>query len=106
MIIDLADTNITLDIIENNVTVENVNPETNLTLDLNSFYVSSGSQAYVHNQTQASNQWIINHNFGYMPITQVFNSGSQEIFGNIINTSVNQCVVQFNMPITGFARLI
>ena len=106
MIIDLADTNITLDIIENNVTVENVNPETNLTLDLNSFYVSSGSQAYVHDQSQASHQWIINHNLGYMPITQVFNSGSQEIFGNIINTSVNQCVVQFNMPITGFARLI
>lgn len=106
MIIDLADANITLDIIENNVTVENVNPETNLTLDLNSFYSPSGSQAYVHDQSQASNQWIINHNLGYMPITQVFNSGSQEIFGNIINTSVNQCVVQFNMPITGFARLI
>jgi hypothetical protein len=76
-----------------------------LTLDLNSAPSASVPQ-YRHNQTVASSIWTINHNLGYNPVVQAYNSGSQEIVGDIIHISTNQVVINFDIVVTGFARLI
>ena len=67
---------------------------------------SGGTSSYEHFQLIASNQWIINHNLGYKPLVQVFNSGSSHIDVEAIHTSDNQVIIYLNTPITGFARLV
>lgn len=60
---------------------------------------------YFHDQPTASTTWTINHNLGFFPQTQTFNAGGLEIFGEILNTNINQTVVTFILPISGYARL-
>lgn len=61
--------------------------------------------SYTHTQVTPATVWTINHNLGFIPSTELFNSGSQEIDGDVANTSVNQTVVTFQSAISGFARL-
>lgn len=76
-----------------------------LTLDINSTLAVEVKQLrYV--QSTPSSTWTINHNFGFEPQVQVFNSGSQLVNANITHLSVNQTVVQFTVPTSGFARLM
>ena len=56
-------------------------------------------------QSSPSNTWIINHNLGFRPSVALFTIGGMEILGEIVHTSVNQTVVNFNGAIAGFARL-
>lgn len=62
--------------------------------------------AYVHQQPSASATWTINHNLGYRPSVELLNTGSQEIEGDVVHTSVNQTVVTFTSAVAGQARLI
>lgn len=96
---------ITVEIIEQDISLEVQSPEINLTLDLNSFQASS-VPSYTFTTLNPLSTWTINHNLGYKPIVQLFNSGSQMIFGSVSHTSVNQVVVSFTLPTSGFARLI
>lgn len=75
-----------------------------LTLDLNSV-LSTPVTYFIYNQVAPLATWTINHNLGQYPITQVFNSGSQLVTANVVNTSLNQTVVYFDSPISGFAKL-
>lgn len=61
--------------------------------------------AYVHTQSVALGTWIINHNLGYRPSVEVFNSASQEVDADVQNPTINQTLILFTMPISGFARL-
>lgn len=61
---------------------------------------------YLHTQSTPSSNWIINHNLGYNPIVQVFNSGSMEIDCAIVHISNNQVQIPLVTAITGFARLM
>ena len=65
-----------------------------------------GGAAYVHSQTSSSATWTINHNLGYVPSIELFDSGSQEIEATVTHPSVNQAVILLTIPSTGFARLI
>ena len=76
-----------------------------LTLDLNSYHASA-VPAYTHEQNTASKTWTINHNLGYKPVIQLFDSGSMMVMGTVVNVSNNQTIVTFSKPIIGFARLI
>lgn len=67
---------------------------------------TSGITFYEHTQAIAASTWLINHNLGYRPNVQTFDSGSVEIEGNIVNSSVNQTIIYFNIPVSGFARLV
>lgn len=60
---------------------------------------------YVFTQSAAASQWTINHNLGFKPSVELFNSGSQEIDGDVVHTSTNQTVVYFTASLAGFARL-
>lgn len=66
----------------------------------------ANAAAYVHQQLAASASWTINHNLGYKPSVELLNTGSQEIEGDVVHTSVNQTVVTFSGAVAGQARLI
>lgn len=51
-------------------------------------------------------EWLINHNFGYKPIVELFTTGGMEMQAAVIHTSFNQVLVQFNSPTAGSARLV
>lgn len=76
-----------------------------LTLDLNSFQASA-VPSYTYTTLTPLDTWNINHNLGYKPVVQLFNSGSQMIMGTVTQISFNQTIVTFNQPVSGFARLI
>lgn len=61
--------------------------------------------AYVFTQSTASATWTINHNLGYVPSVEVFDSGSQEIEADVSHSSVNTTTILFTVPVAGFARL-
>lgn len=63
------------------------------------------SKTLNYQQTTPSTSWVINHNLGYKPSVEVFNTGSQAIDADIVHTSLNQTVVSFTVAIAGFARL-
>lgn len=62
--------------------------------------------AYVFTQSAPSSTWTINHNLGYVPSVEVFDSGSQEVDADVTHPTVNQTVILFTVPLSGFARLI
>jgi hypothetical protein len=98
------------DIVIVDITGVSISVDTNfnapsLTLDLNSTLAVEVRQLR-YTQSTPSSTWTINHNFGFEPQVQIFNSGSQLVNANITHLSVNQTVVQFTVPTSGFARLM
>jgi hypothetical protein len=67
---------------------------------------TGGLAAYTHTQSTPATTWTINHNLGYRPSVELFNSGMQEIDAEIAHPSVNQTVVTLNPATAGLARLI
>lgn len=66
---------------------------------------ASGYSAFIHTQSVAATTWTINHNLGFKPSVELFDSSSQEIDASIVHTSNNQIIVTLTVAITGFARL-
>jgi hypothetical protein len=62
--------------------------------------------AYVYTQSAAASTWTINHNLGYVPSVEVFDSGSQEVDADVSHPNLNQTIIVFSVPLSGFARLI
>lgn len=65
----------------------------------------NSSRRYHFDQVTPQATWTINHNLGYKPSIDLFNSGSQEIDGTVTHTSENQTIVSFTTPVAGFANL-
>lgn len=62
--------------------------------------------AYTHDQPSPDFTWTINHNLGYRPSVELFDSGSQEFDAEVSHPTVNQAVVTLTIATSGFARLI
>lgn len=60
---------------------------------------------YAFTQSTSSATWTINHNLGYKPSVDIYDSGSQQIQAEISHPSVNQTVILLTTPTAGFARL-
>lgn len=60
---------------------------------------------FTYVQSVAAATWTINHNLGFKPTVELFDSGSQVVDAHIAHTSNQQTIVQFTAPIAGFARL-
>jgi hypothetical protein len=56
-------------------------------------------------QTSSSTTWTINHNLGFKPSVDVYDSGSQQIQAEVSHPSLNQTVILLTAPTAGFARL-
>lgn len=76
-----------------------------LKFDGNKWVDASEYAGFVYTQAAASATWTINHNLGFKPSVELFDSGSQEIDASIVHTSNNQVVVTLTKAIAGFARL-
>ena len=56
-------------------------------------------------QPTASTTWTINHNLGYKPGVDIYDSGSQQITAEVSHPSLNQTVILLTVASAGFARL-
>lgn len=89
------------------ITVEGVSP---ITVEVNKEGIQgpAGADAstfvYLHTQSSASATWTINHNLGFRPGIELFNSAGSVFIGEILHTSINQAIVYLNTSISGSAR--
>lgn len=60
---------------------------------------------YDFTQASSSSTWTINHNLGYKPSVDVYDSGSQQIQADVSHPSANQTVILLTASTAGFARL-
>jgi hypothetical protein len=63
------------------------------------------SAFFIYNQATAASEWTINHNLGFKPSVQAFDTGSQQIEGLVTHLSINTTAIVFVVPVAGFARL-
>jgi hypothetical protein len=61
--------------------------------------------AYEFIQGSAATTWTINHNLGYKPIVDVYDTGSQQIEAAVTHPTINQTLIVLTAPAAGFARL-
>lgn len=67
--------------------------------------VGPASAFFIYNQATAASEWTINHNLGFKPSVQAFDTGSQQIEGLVTHLSINTTAIVFVVPVAGFARL-
>lgn len=60
---------------------------------------------YHHNQTTASDTWVIIHNLNKYPSVNVINSAGDEVVGDIIYNDINQVTIKFKGSFKGSATL-
>ena len=60
---------------------------------------------YVHNQSTASNLWIITHNLGYFPNIDITDSAGTSVIGDYQHVDVNTITATFTFPFAGKAYL-
>lgn len=65
----------------------------------------AGDQSFLFTQSTPSTTWTINHNLGYKPSVELFDTGSQEIDAEVVHTNSNQVIAYFNPATAGTARL-
>lgn len=63
------------------------------------------SPSFTFTQSTPAATWTITHNLGFVPSVELFNTGSQEIDGDVVHTSYDVTMVYFTQSIAGFARL-
>lgn len=63
------------------------------------------NRSYVHEQTEASAEWVIEHNLGRYPAVTVLDSDGSEVHGDVRHDSENKVTVKFTVPFGGTATL-
>ena len=56
---------------------------------------------YEFEQTQASNQWVIDHNLGKHPSVMVVDSQGNQVFADVVYNSNNQLTINFYYEVSG-----
>lgn len=83
----------------NGVTLEGNKTTEDLLIDID------GDKNYTHNQTTASDTWVIVHGLNKYPSVNVINSAGDEVVGDIIYNDTNQITIKFNGSFKGSATL-
>lgn len=65
-----------------------------------------GLTAFVYTQSTPATVWVINHNLGYKPLVEVFDSTDTLFDANVMHASVNQTIITLNVAASGWARLV
>lgn len=78
-----------------------------LQINLAAVVVSGGSGVQVsqYNFLSPLSQWVINHNRNRNVAIQVFTAGGLEILAEIQNLNLNQAIVNFDSPQSGYALI-
>lgn len=67
----------------------------------------AAGEPYQHDQSVASDEWIVNHNLGRRPgAVSVLSPGFVEVDAEVIHLNGNQTRIKFAQPQTGFVRLV
>ena len=63
---------------------------------------------YVHEQTEASDTWVVNHGLGRMVTVQTFDSDGVEVLGEVVQdmTGLNTVTIRFSEPVSGYAVVV
>jgi hypothetical protein len=74
-------------------------------LELLSFFKSYSvvDAKLVYDQAQASDTWVIHHNFGKYPSVETVDSDKNEMEGEVVHTDENTLTIYFNKPVSGWA---
>lgn len=82
----------------NGVTLEGNKTSEDLGLDV-------ADANYVHEQSEASSEWVIVHNLNKYPAVSIIDSAGDEVVGNIHYDSLNQVTITFIGAFKGKATL-
>lgn len=61
---------------------------------------------FVHTQSSAATEWVVNHNLGFEPAVEVIDTGGLAGIGDIVHFSVNQLRIYFAAATAGKARCV
>ena len=61
---------------------------------------------FIYTQSIASTTWVINHNLNRHPSVTIMDASNTIIVGDITNTSLNQLIINFSIPVSGSAYLV
>jgi hypothetical protein len=67
--------------------------------------VASSEISFTYPQNAVSNNWVINHNLGYYPNIQIFDSGNNMVEGNVTHSNTFSLTVSFSAGLSGIAYL-
>lgn len=74
--------------------------------EVDTLVATGGAGNYLRfEQTSALSSWLINHNFGRNASVAVFTTGGVQILAEIVQLSVNQVEIRFDLPQSGYAVL-
>lgn len=77
-----------------------------LQINLAAVVVSGGGvQVSQYNFLSPLSQWVVNHNRNRNVVIQVFTVGGLEILAEIQNLNLNQAIVNFDSPQSGYALI-
>lgn len=65
----------------------------------------SGDRTHTHNQSPASDLWVINHNLSKYPSVDVFDSAGDQVEGDVRHIDENSLRITFTAPFSGVAYL-
>ena len=66
---------------------------------------TDATERYTHAQSTNEPTWVIDHNLGFYPNVQVFDSDYEEIFAEVKHPTSNQTEVNFTGTTAGYAVL-
>ena len=64
---------------------------------------NTGDLTYIHDQTVASDTWIVNHDLKKYPSVTIVDSAKTAIYGEITYTDLNSLTISFSSPFAGMA---
>lgn len=76
-----------------------------LTRDDSTTLVASWEDAYIHNQAEPANSWMITHNLNKFPSVTIVDSANTEVIGDIQYNNTNTLTVTFSSAFSGKAYL-
>lgn len=62
--------------------------------------------SYNWDQSTPATTWTVNHNLGFKPVVQVFDTNGQQMEALVVHTSNLQAVIYFVIPQAGYARFV
>lgn len=65
----------------------------------------TASSSFIFTQPTPEDVWIVSHNLGYYPVTDLVDDGDEEMLGEVTHLSVNQLRVDLLIPTAGKAIL-
>jgi hypothetical protein len=61
---------------------------------------------FIHTQSSPATEWIVNHNLGFKPVTEVFDTGGNAIDVQVLHMSDNQLRIYLTAARAGLARCV